>query len=305
MSRFRSVPREIWRTFGIMLMVIFVMEATIMIFLPKVLPAGVDWITESIVDAWLLTMTVAPIFWLLLVRPLRRLAEFRTEMLAMTISAQEQERRRIAGDLHDGVGQALTSLLIGLRTVTDSDSLFAAQARATDLRELAVTTLEDVKRLARGLRPSVLDDLGLGPALERLISDIGKMHSLDVSSDFAALEGSRLPSLVELTVYRIVQEALANVAKHAGASTVHVGLERSGDQLAVRIRDDGCGFITSSAQSLMAEGHLGLAGMQERASLMGGSVQLDSQIGEGTTVIARLPFGEMNTNGKNSRPAGG
>lgn len=90
MSRFRSVPREIWRTFGIMLMVIFVMEATIMIFLPKVLPAGVDWITESIVDAWLLTMTVAPIFWLLLVRPLRRLAEFRTEMLAMTISARNR-----------------------------------------------------------------------------------------------------------------------------------------------------------------------------------------------------------------------
>lgn len=304
MSPFRSVTREIWQTFGIMLLVIFVTEATIMIFLPKVLPTGVDWVTESIVDAWLLTMTVAPVFWLLLVRPLRRLAEFRTEMLAMTISAQEKERRRIAGDLHDGVGQALTSLLIGLRTVSDSESLVAAQARAIDLRKLVVTTLEDVKRLARGLRPSVLDDLGLGPALERLISDVGKMHSLDASWDFTELEGTRLPSLIELTVYRIVQEALANVAKHARATTVHVGLERSGDQLSVRIRDDGCGFVAASARSLMSEGHWGLAGMQERASLMGGSVELDSQIGEGTTVVARLPLGEMKSDGKNSRHVG-
>lgn len=305
MLRFTSVTREIWRVFGIMLVVIFVMEATIMFVLPKVLPSDVDWFTESLFDAGLLTMIVAPIFWWLLVRPLRHLAQFRTEMLAMTITSQEQERRRIAGDLHDGVGQALTSLLIGLRTVVDSETLVSAQARARDLRELTVDTLNDVKRMARGLRPSVLDDLGLAPALERLIGDIGKTHALDVSWDIAALEGTRLPALVELTVYRIVQEALANVVKHAQAQTVHVGVERAADELTVRIRDDGCGFVATPTRSLLAEGHLGLAGMQERAALMGGSVILDSQLQEGTTVIARLPLSEKNLHGKDSCVARG
>ncbi len=299
-----KLTEELWRVFGFVLVVIFVAEASIMFLLPSILPAGVGWVTESVVDAFLLTLTVAPIFWWLLVRPLRRLAEFRTEMLALTISAQEQERRRIAGDLHDGVGQALTSLLIGLRTIADAEVLDSARLRASELREVVADTLEDVKRLVRGLRPSVLDDLGLKPALERLVSDAGKTLALDMSWDLAALEGSRLPEQLELTVYRIVQESLGNIAKHAQAKTVHVALEREQGELIVRVQDDGRGFVAASAKALIAEGHMGLTGMTERAVLLGGSLNVDTQPGEGTTVIARLPLPLEKMNAKNSGSSG-
>ncbi len=273
-----------------MLAVIFAVEATIMFALPRLLPPEVDWATESFVDAFLLTLVVAPIFWLLLIRPIRRLAEFRTEMLAQILSAQEAERRRIARDLHDEVGQTLTSLLIGFRTITDAESLDAARARSLELRETTSTLLDDIKRLARGLRPSVLDDLGLVPALERLTLDISRVHDVEVSLETSGLSAERLPEAVEVTVYRIVQESLNNTVKHAQARTAQVNVSRAGDELVVTIQDDGHGFAAQSAQKLMADGHLGLAGMRERAALLGGSLTIESKSDTGTLVRACLPI---------------
>lgn len=273
-----------------MLAVIFAVEATIMFSLPRLLPPEVDWATESFVDAFLLTLVVAPIFWLLLIRPIRRLAEFRTEMLAQILSAQEAERRRIARDLHDEVGQTLTSLLIGFRTITDAESLDAARARSLELRETTSTLLDDIKRLARGLRPSVLDDLGLVPALERLTLDISRVHDVEVSLETSGLSAARLPEAVEVTVYRIVQESLNNTVKHADAHSARVSVSRAGDELVVAIQDDGHGFTAQSAQKLMADGHLGLAGMRERAALLGGSLSIESKPDTGTLVRARLPI---------------
>jgi signal transduction histidine kinase len=273
-----------------MLAVIFAVEATIMFLLPRLLSPDVDWATEAFVDALLLTLVVAPIFWWLLIRPIRRLAEFRTEMLVQILSAQEAERRRIARDLHDEVGQTLTSLLIGFRTITDAESLDAARARSLELRETTSTLLDDIKRLARGLRPSVLDDLGLVPALERLTLDISRVHDVEVSLETAGLSAARLPELVEVTVYRIVQESLNNTVKHAQARTAQVNVTRTGDELVVTIQDDGCGFEAQSAQKLMADGHLGLAGMRERAALLGGSLLIESKPDAGTLVRARLPI---------------
>lgn len=285
-----SLVARPWRVFLVMLAVIFVVEATIMFLLPKFLPEHVDWATESVLDAFLLTMVVAPIFWMLLIHPLRRIAEFRTEMLAQILAAQEAERRRIARDLHDEVGQTLTSLLIGFRTIADADSLNVARTRSLDLRETTSTLLEDIKRLARGLRPSVLDDLGLVPALERLTLDISRVHDVEVSLETSGLTEPRLPEVVEVTVYRIVQEALNNTVKYAEAHTAHVRVLRSGDELAVTIQDDGRGFTALSDQKLMADGHLGLAGMRERATLLGGSLVIESKPGAGTVVRARLPL---------------
>lgn len=292
----------VWRVVAVMLVVIFVAESTIMLSLPTFLPPDVDWVSESLLDALLLTLTVAPIFWLLLVRPVRRLAEFRSEMLARTISAQENERRRIARDLHDEVGQSLTSLLVGLRNVSDANSLEAARARVEPLREVASTVLDDIKRLARGLRPSVLDDLGLAPALERLIQDFGKTYGVDVSLEISGLSGSRLPEQHEVTVYRIVQESLTNIAKHAQATTAHVAIQRLGDQLRIAIQDDGRGFVVASAKRLISEGHLGLTGMQERAALLGGWLTIQSQPGQGTQTISELPLPKGTVDEQDSRP---
>lgn len=279
-----------WRVFIVVLAVIFSVEATIMFSLPRLLPPEVDWATESFVDAFLLTLVVAPIFWLLLIRPIRRIAEFRTEMLAQILSAQEAERRRIARDLHDEVGQTLTSLLIGHRTIANAESLDVARKLSLELRETTSTLLDDIKRLARGLRPSVLDDLGLVPALERLTLDISRIHDVEVSLETSGLSAARLPEVVEVTVYRIVQESLNNTVKYADAHSARVSVSRAGDELVVVIQDDGRGFATQSTQKLMADGHLGLAGMHERAALLGGSLVIESKPDAGTLVRARLPL---------------
>lgn len=276
--------------FGVVLSVVFVAEAAIMISLPRFLPRNVDWITESLLDAFLLTLAVAPVFWMLLVRPLGKLLEFRTKILVHTMSAQEQERRRIARDLHDEVGQTVTSLLIGLRTVADAESLDVARTRAEELRSIATAVLSDIKRIARGLRPSVLDDIGLAPALERLVLDFGRTHDIGTSLDLDRFDGERLPEPLEVAIYRIVQEALTNIAKHAQAKNVRVSLHKHGDQLRVAVQDDGCGFAAASAKELIAGGHWGLTGMQERAAMLGGHLSVESAPGQGTTIVARLPL---------------
>lgn len=290
-----SLVARPWRVFLVILSVIFVVEAAIMFLLPKLLPPHVAWATESLLDACLLTIIVAPIFWMLLIRPIRRLAEFRTEMLAQILTAQEAERRRIARDLHDEVGQTLTSLLIGFRTITDAESLEAARTRSLELRETTSTLLDDIKRLARGLRPSVLDDLGLVPALERLTLDISRVHDVEVSLETSGLTANRLPEVVEVTVYRIVQESLNNTVKHAQARTARVSVTRTGNELVVTVQDDGHGFAAQPTQKLMADGHLGLAGMRERAALLGGSLNIESKPDAGTLVRACLPITKDNS----------
>jgi signal transduction histidine kinase len=181
-------------------------------------------------------------------------------------------------------------LLVGLRNVTDADSLESARLRGEPLRDVASTVLDDIKRLARGLRPSVLDDLGLAPAIERLVQDFGRTHGLDVSLEIHGLNGSRLPEQHAVTVYRIVQESLTNIAQQAQATTVDVAIERLGDELKITIQDDGRGFVVASAKQLISEGHLGLTGMQERAVLLGGWLTIQSQPGQGTQTVSGLPL---------------
>ena len=207
------------------------------------------------------------------------------DALRRAVQAQEVERRRLARELHDETGQALTSILLGLAAVERSESAEAAHAAAAALRELVVKTLQDVRRLAVELRPSALDDFGLEPALRRLGQTVREGGSLDVQVE-ARLGGQRLPADVETALYRIVQEALTNVIKHADARHVSIVLTRKQASVLVMIEDDGRGFdpLLPSAEGL------GLQGMRERVELLDGSFQVEAAPRTGTTLIVELPL---------------
>lgn len=217
----------------------------------------------------------------------REWAEVRTRLLAQVITAQEDERRRIARDLHDEVGQSLTSLLLGLRSIPKPD--MPGQAGAEELRRIAVTVLAEVRRLARGLRPAVLDDLGLGAALERYAADFTQATGINVRREVSDDLG-RLPGAVETALYRIVQEALTNAAKHAAARGVRVVVARRPAAVEAVVEDDGRGFDTVAVARRPAGDNLGLAGMRERAALVGGEVTFESRPGRGTRVTIRIPL---------------
>jgi signal transduction histidine kinase len=204
------------------------------------------------------------------------------EALQRVVAAQEMERRRIARELHDETGQALTSLLLGLRAVQDAKDETVRNDALESLRALASTTLQDVRRLAVELRPKALDDFGLVAALERLLDGLRERTGLTI--EFEASVEARLPAEIETALYRIVQEALTNVVKHARATTVSVLLVRRKTGVTAVIEDNGTGFAPHEP----VEG-LGLVSMRERASLVGGHLILESRPGSGTTIAVEVP----------------
>lgn len=205
------------------------------------------------------------------------------DALARAVQAQESERHRLARELHDGTGQALTSILLGLSSVERASTLGDARAAAAGLRELVVATLQDVRRLAVELRPKALDDFGLGPALERLGQSVRETSGVDVQVG-AHLGGARLPADVETAVYRIAQEALANVLRHADARHASIVVTRREGSASIVIEDDGRGFDVGAP----ADG-MGLAAMRERVRLLDGTLVVESRPGRGTTILVELP----------------
>jgi two-component system, NarL family, sensor histidine kinase DevS len=206
------------------------------------------------------------------------------DSLRRVVSGQELERQRLARELHDETGQALTSILLGLKTVEQARTPEEMRAALEGLRELVVGTLQDVRRLALELRPKALDDFGLVAALERLAETFSEATDIDVQLE-ASLGEERLPAEAETTLYRIVQEALTNIVKHARARRVSILLVRRGRGAAVLIEDDGEGFDPASAR----EGGLGLLGMRERLALVDGRLTIESAPGSGTTLAAEVP----------------
>jgi signal transduction histidine kinase len=204
------------------------------------------------------------------------------DSLRRMFEGQELERRRLARELHDETGQALTSVLLGLKAVETSDDVPVALAA---LRELVVNTLQDVRRLAVELRPKALDDFGLLPAVERLVETFRAATGIEVQFE-SRLGEERLPAEVETTLYRVIQEALTNVAKHAAAQSVSVLLVRRDASATAVIEDDGQGFTSADE----AEGGIGLAGMRERLALLGGRLIIESDAATGTTVAAEVPI---------------
>jgi signal transduction histidine kinase len=209
----------------------------------------------------------------------------RTRLLAKLISAQEEERRRIARELHDGVGQALTSLMVGLKLINQLDDHQTLTTKTAELRQVASESLDEVRLLSRQLRPSVLDDLGLVAALERYAAEFAGHYpalTVDLHCDLA----ERLPLPVETTLYRIIQEAMTNAARHSRASTLSVLLTIRQGRVQVIIEDNGCGF--DPEKMFRAGDSVGLHSMVERAELLGGTLTIESSE-EGTTVYVEAP----------------
>jgi two-component system, NarL family, sensor histidine kinase DevS len=206
------------------------------------------------------------------------------DALRRVVEAQELERRRLARELHDETGQALTSILLGLKGLEERIGDEASREAAQELRELVVSTLQDVRRLAVELRPTALDDFGLVAALERLAGSFSEQTGISVDFE-TALANERLPAEVETALYRIVQESLTNVVKHARARRVSILLARRAGVVKAVVEDDGRGFDPTE----LRDDGFGLVGMRERLALLGGRLEVESRPESGTTIAAEVP----------------
>jgi len=204
------------------------------------------------------------------------------DALRRVVEAQELERRRLARELHDQTGQELTSVLLGLMAVEEAKTDEERAEALAAVREQVVETLHDVRRLAVELRPKALDDFGLVAALERLRDTFSEQTGMRV--DLESQIDGRLPSDVETALYRIVQEALTNIVKHAQASSVSIVLARTSRAVTAVIEDDGRGFTPDGGDGL------GLLGMGERLALLGGKLKIESSAGAGATIVAEVPL---------------
>jgi PAS domain S-box-containing protein len=220
-----------------------------------------------------------------------RLERERVHQLTRLVVAQDDERRRLARELHDELGQQMTALRLTVETlkaaVIDRGDL---QAQVEMLQEMARQLDEDVAFRVRGLRSTVLETRGLAAAVREHVGHWSHHFSLPVRLH-TNLSEDRLPSEVEDTMYRVVQEALNNILKHARAAHVDVALERHADHVSLIIEDDGVGFDPSTAA--IGSGGVGLVGMRERAALIGADLQIESTAGCGTTVFIRAPLVSM------------
>jgi signal transduction histidine kinase len=222
---------------------------------------------------------------------LRREMNKREALRRKLLHAQEEERRRIARELHDQMGQNLTALNVGLKSLLDKQSRSSLDSRVHYLQELATQTARDLHRVAVELRPAALDDLGLVKAVRALVEPWSTQHRIEV--DFEA--GQYLPrcisSEIETILYRIIQEALNNVAKHSGATRVALVLRGTADCVQAIIEDNGRGFDAHGVSpSANGTGRLGLLGIQERLGLVGGTLNVESAAESGATLIVRIPI---------------
>ncbi len=220
---------------------------------------------------------------------------YRTQVQALAgrvIDAQEEERRRIARELHDDTGQTLTLLLVRLKLLESGAASEERQAEIAELRALVSAAIDRVRRLALDLRPPALDHLGLAASIRSLVRQLKETTPLAISLELPEVPIALSPERA-IAVYRIVQEALTNILKHAEASRAWVKLALDDGCLIVQIRDDGRGFqplALERGRKHDADGRgLGLFGMEERAHLAGGQMQIESQPGRGTTVLVTIP----------------
>lgn len=212
-------------------------------------------------------------------RELRRLS-------AGLVDAREEERRRIARELHDELGQRLTALKMELSSLIQSGKYGAADARCTAMLEMVDDTVASVRRIATDLRPMMLDDLGLNAAIEWLARDSARRMGIEIRLELGESDPP-ISAAATIAVYRMVQEALTNIARHAKARKVQVQVRCSPDELLLVVRDDGIGF---GEQAMHREGSHGLMGIRERARILGGQLEIGNVAGGGGRIAVRLPM---------------
>jgi PAS domain S-box-containing protein len=207
------------------------------------------------------------------------------------LQAQEEERKRLARELHDDTSQQILLLTHGVDNLASKADNYLPQELRDDferLYDLSKQTYQGIKRYAQALRPGILDDLGLGPAIKWLAQDVEHLAGIEVKVAIGAMP--LLAPETQLVLFRIAQEALNNVQRHSGASEASVSLECQDDELVIAISDNGNGFeLPQQLSDFAGQGKLGLAGMAERVTLIGGELQVGSQIGKGTRIVVRAP----------------
>lgn len=222
--------------------------------------------------------------------------EERSSLLRQLAVAEEEERLRLSRELHDQMGQLVTALHLGLRALQHGSTSAEQSAAIAELEKLADRIAREVQQLALDLRPPALDTLGLPAALENLLHECSARNGIEADLQSIGITGERFPAEVETMLYRVAQEGLTNVVKHARASHVSLLLERRGGTLSVILEDNGDGF---DLEEVLVEkaGRLGLRGMRERVARLGGSLEIESSPGVGTCLFIRapVPAGELAT----------
>ncbi len=212
----------------------------------------------------------------------------RQALLESLVEAQEEERSRLARELHDGAGQMLTSLLVQIKVLEKKSSLPEINHNIEHILDTVSETIEQVRELSYRLRPAALEEFGLAVALKTLLNDMVRGTGLSAQYN-VNLDDTHLPAGIEVILYRIAQEALTNVLRHANATTITVELSRIADKVRMRIADDGCGFTLHPSLNELEQRHLGLISMQERASMAGGTLVVHSTPAVGTTIETYIP----------------
>lgn len=279
--------------FALVLVSTFGVEGTIMLALPHLPTWAQSPVVSGLLDATLLALLMAPAVWWLVVTPLRCFSAARGELLRALFDAQEQERARIAADLHDEIGQQLTAILVGVRLVESAPDLSTARARASDLRNAAATAHEEVRRLARGLLPGVLTEFGLCEAIEHLCDEFQRTHDITVALDAQPKTCNGLPRAVKTVLYRIVQESLTNVARHADATAVSVTFKRAAAAISISVEDDGRGFPQyADGGKPFGRSALPLHSIRERAQVLHGECEIGTSAPGGALVHVKIPLAE-------------
>jgi two-component system, chemotaxis family, sensor kinase Cph1 len=224
---------------------------------------------------------------------LQQSAQERAVLLDRTVTAQEAERKRIARELHDSLGQYLTALRLGFSAIEPYCACNrAAQQRLAELKSLAAALARELNRIAWELRPMALDDLGLQRAVSQYLEEWAERSRLNIDLEIN-LGDRRLPQPVETALFRVLQEAIGNVMKHSGADRVGVILQAADREVRLIVEDNGRGFDMTHSADGSAPGlqHLGLLGLRERLALAGGSLEVESSAQQGgTTVYVRIPL---------------
>ncbi|HEU5171631.1 MAG TPA: histidine kinase, partial [Gemmatimonadales bacterium] len=216
----------------------------------------------------------------------------RGELLSRLIRAHEDERFRIARGLHDEVSQMLTGLMMSLNAVEERGTADPARVHGAlaSIRAVAEETLEEVRKIVFDLRPTLLDDLGLIPAVRHYARTLLEAQGVEVRFTSAGFGVQRLPPAVETTLFRVAQEAITNVARHARARVAVISILREGTLARLRVADDGAGFDVAALMASPDRRRLGIAGMEERVALLGGTLEITSAPGRGTTVTMAVPM---------------